>query len=838
MEYRFDFDNQLPDLPLAFDLEEVSRIFSSGLPRQAGDPSGFQPVHVRRMQDLKYQPARRCVATYEIRLERPGELDWNTIGVLEFSPEGVQPRLFFADPGMPGLDLALNPEEMNQRFRLALNGNGSGPIDTIQAVPVRYKPGLHCVYRYELKTPSGIDVWYGKMFAKDGDELMANITALHQASLADPAMPRVPQPLVYWPDLHLLVQPAVADGIEYTKYAYDTTEPESVRLEWMRRVGAAAAALHNSGVPGPARTLEDDLQDLQDYLAAMEKVKPQLAARFKETIEDITRRASDLPEVESMPSHGALRTDQFILQGDQLAVIDLDGFCWANPARDMGNYLAYLCWKAIRQPEHGAYVEEAGRAFLESYVENGGRLDPRWLAIFQAASLLKIAGRRFRNLNYKEWPLIIHLIDAAVSTLQQDWGRMEVSAGGDWRGTLFSYLSTSTSLTKFPSSFIDKEFPALWSAMNAEMMTDSLQPLLNSLDCLDTNNCVERVSLLTYKPGKRGVIRYDIGQMTCEESDYILGKLYPEPRLADRAFTVMKVLSDDVFSNQPELSVPYPLGTLPELSMLLFLPSQGQFLSDYINRTGMSSPEVMRIMELSGAWLATLHNHRIPLEKKFHVEDEFDNIHEWLGIISMKYPEEGEAASRIARYLFDRANELAFDTNVPIHKDFHYEHILVNGGLNVFDFDEMRLGDANLDLAHFCANFYLLAYRSHHHTGQYSTLQNRFFEAYARETGWQLGERFLFFYAYTCLKIAKQLCKKRGPRPWPEGEEQRAQVWLMLEQGLSTIAQARNANWEQETYLPLVEYSRIRRSGWMKAGRISKSDTSSEAIRVSHRHLS
>jgi aminoglycoside phosphotransferase (APT) family kinase protein len=773
-----------------------------------------------------------------MQIERLGQPLWQTIGVLEFSPDGVEPRLYYADPGMPALTVAMDPADMRRRFTNVLDGNGSSPIEDVDVDPIRYKPGLHCVYRYQLKTPHGVRVWYGKMFAHDSDSLMESITALHQASLDIPEMPRVPEPLVYWPDIHLLVQPAVAEGIEFTKFAYDTTQEESVREVWMRRAGASLAAFHSCGVPGTLRSLQDDVDDLLEYLAPMEKVKPQLAERFESVIEDIVQRASKLAEPEPVPSHGAMRTDQFLLQGDELAMIDLDGFCWSNPARDIGNFLAYLCWKAIRQPEHGSYVENAGRIFLDGYLESRPYLDPRWLSIYQAASLLKIAGRRFRNLNYKEWPLIIHLIDAAVSTLQQDWSSLDPEAISDWRGTLFSYLSTSTSLTKFPATFIDKEFPALWGALNTEMMTNDLAPVLASLACSDPNPVVERARLLAYKPGKRGVIRYDLVGPGCSTTPIVLGKIYPELFYCERAYWIMKVLWEDVFHNVPDLKVPQPLGIIPQLSMLVFLPSEGQFLGEYIAKNRMDSPQTYRLMDLAGTWLANLHNHYIPLEKEFKIEGEIDNIQEWVGIISLKYPEEAKAALTIAEYLLRRASELNFENTVPIHKDFHYEHIMVDGGINVFDFDEIRRGDPNIDLAHFCANFYLLAYRNQHHTAHFSNLQNHFFASYAKETGWNMGERFLYFYAFTCLKIAKQLCKKRGPRPWPEGEEQRAQVWLMLEQGLSTVAQARAKHMTQVTDLPLVEFSRIRRSGWLKAGRISKSDTSSEAIHVSHKHLS
>jgi hypothetical protein len=186
----------------------------------------------------------------------------------------------------------------------------------------------------------------------------------------------------------------------------------------------------------------------------------------------------------------------------------------------------------------------------------------------------------------------------------------------------------------------------------------------------------------------------------------------------------------------------------------------------------------------------------------------------------------------------DRGADLHFDTRVPIHKDFHYEHILVNGSLKVIDFDEMRLGDPNFDLAHFCANFYLLAYRKNKRPAQFVKLQDRFFDSYKSLTGWKLDERFMYFYAYTCLKIAKQLCKLRGPRPWPEGEEQHGQVWLMLEQGLTVLSQNRGAQIFEQAPLPIADFSHDRKTVWSRAHRISKSATSSAAIRVSHKLLS
>ncbi|MEO7839107.1 MAG: phosphotransferase, partial [Anaerolineales bacterium] len=481
----------------------------------------------------------------------------------------------------------------------------------------------------------------------------------------------------------------------------------------------------------------------------------------------------------------------------------------------------------------------AGRAFLEGYLSVHEDIDERWLSVYQAASLLKIAGRRFRSLTFLEWPLIIHLIQAAFSAITEDLANLEPHTITNLHGTLVAHLRTSSSKTKFPRVFEDKPFPALWSALNAEIMNDNLTPMLGDVCSASAERVVHRAKLLAYKPGKRGVIRYDLDQLECQKYFSVYGKLYPEPYLSERAYNVLKTLHDEVFSDSTELGVPEPIGVIPNLSMLVFVPAEGKLLGDYITKRSLDGDEVVHAMELSGKWLAQLHTHKIPLEKEFKVENEVDNIRDWAELISKKYPEESKAAHHIADYLIQKTAELDFSARVPIHKDFHYEHVLIDSGLKVFDFDEMRLGDPNFDLAHFCANFYLLAYRNEEHTAAFTDLQNRFLDAYSNETGWQWDEKFLFFYVYSCLKIAKQLCKLRGPRPWPEGDEQQAQVWLMIEQALTLLETAKARSAQKETEVPVYEFAEIKKATrWAKAALISKSATSSAAILVSHRPLS
>ena len=146
MEYRFDFDDQLPDLPMAFDFEEVAELFERKVfaPNASQDPVGR--VHVKKLQDVKYRPSERCVTTYDLIVDRPDRAPERTIGVLEFTPEGMFPRLYIADGRLPWLSQATDMKHM-QRLFSELPGFGE-QATLLEIFPVRYAPSLrHPLFR-------------------------------------------------------------------------------------------------------------------------------------------------------------------------------------------------------------------------------------------------------------------------------------------------------------------------------------------------------------------------------------------------------------------------------------------------------------------------------------------------------------------------------------------------------------------------------------------------------------------------------------------------------------------------------------------------------------------
>src|SRR6266704_3420403 len=96
------------------------------------------------------------------------------------------------------------------------------------------------------------------------------------------------------------------------------------------------------------RRIMDDAAYLARFSTPLARAAPSLALAFEEALRRLESARDEEPA--AVASHGSFRSDQLLIEGDEPLMIDLDGLCWANPARDVGNFLAYLRWKAMREP--------------------------------------------------------------------------------------------------------------------------------------------------------------------------------------------------------------------------------------------------------------------------------------------------------------------------------------------------------------------------------------------------------------------------------------------------------------------------------------------------------
>ena len=403
-------DVALPGLDGLLDLDAVADRFACDWPVD-GAPLTARSVRAQ-LARITYEPGRRAVAVYRLAVAEPGAPERPTLGVVEITTTGTHHRLAVDDPAMVGLGEAADGAAMADRLAASV----THPVATCAVEPISYRPGAHCVLRYDLQAgpaDGGRTVLFGKVYASGMATVAERLTELHRCGRLDGSF-EVAGPLDTAPELGLVVQPE-AGGQSLGRRVFDPAAPHSRRLD-AEAAGRALAGLHRcAGPAGPARALADELEDLRTQVGLVAAADPALARRV-DTVLDHLQRVAPAP-VTPVPSHGSFRADHVVLHGSRVQLIDLDGYGWSEPARDAGNLLAYLRWRALRDPRWSAAVTEVRSGFLAGYAEVAA-LDGERCAINEAASAIKIAVRRFRRLAVSEWAAVPELIEAAARLLR------------------------------------------------------------------------------------------------------------------------------------------------------------------------------------------------------------------------------------------------------------------------------------------------------------------------------------------------------------------------------------------------------------------------------------
>lgn len=729
-------DAELPLLAAGTDPEFVRQLFTTRISPDA--PRGTSVLGCVRAH-TDYQPAARCHLSYRLRLGAPGVEPWWSFGRVLVDPAGLDLCWYDEDPELPTLGVASSPTGM--RERLERWSGEQAPAWTVSVV--RYRAGVRCVLRYRA-AGSGREL-FGKLYAQDAERHAVAQVALRETldseRAAGGSRPRVPAVVGHDRQLGLVVNTVVA-GSSLRTLAFERAVPEATRLRALCATGGQLAGLHvSAGAAGPVRSFADDLAELRGYLAAARQADPRIAQRMARLID----LAADLPcgHTDLAPSHGALRTDQVLLGADGIVLLDLDGLGWAEPARDVGNLLGYLSWRALRLPAERRYLDAARAAFLDGYRERSRGLDEVLLNSYEAATLLKIAGRRFRSLQYDEWPAVPELVERAAALLPL---RRHPPARAA-RARMAAVVDEATEPARMAG-----ELAALPRA-------DGPGPMP-----------VRSADLLAYRADRTAVVRY-----TLADGRMALGKLYPDPGVALRAHDTHLRLSG-ALSGTDGPAVPEPIGVLPTLAMLVMEPVHGRPLDRVLGAAGAADTAV----RAAAGWLARLHSSTVQLCRRLDLQTEQENVAAWARLVHTGLPECSVAAATLAAGVSVALGALRVGRYVPLHKDFHYQHVFVGARTAVIDLDEARMGDPALDVAHFCAYLELLAVRR----ATPATLRASFLRCYTEQRDWQPDEAYRVFSAWTCLKIAKQLATGRGPHPRPTGEQRLIQARHVLARGL------------------------------------------------------
>jgi hypothetical protein len=219
----------------------------------------------------------------------------------------------------------------------------------------------------------------------------------------------IPRPLGRLPELQLSLLEAlpgdarIGPALEARLRGDPPPDPPLLE-EMVATCGHVAAAVHASGVTtGPVRTLEDELAGLLPEIELARRFVPSLGARAQAWLDLIAALASQSEPLRRCLVHGDFKHEQLLFDGASSGLVDFDAICQAEPALDLGKFLAHLRTEAQRIQERASVSSSLGeelaeqllRAYLSAageHVQDEPRLRAR-TAVYEAIALLRLLVR-------------------------------------------------------------------------------------------------------------------------------------------------------------------------------------------------------------------------------------------------------------------------------------------------------------------------------------------------------------------------------------------------------------------------------------------------------------
>jgi hypothetical protein len=355
------------------------------------------------------------------------------------------------DPDLPGLPHAADPGAMGERLREVLPRTLPGlELQRCRPEVAKYAVGDHCVLRYELHwrvLPSRRtvrQVVYGRLHPDGRGERVGPLLDHLRDRLGDQrATFLLPRPQGWVPELGLALVDALPGTPQVRALARrqvggDTAGDDLDARRALAACAGIAAALHEPvpaglALPGdrpgaPAgRTLSGDLERLGAQLADLQAWAPGLVAGLADHADAL---AAFVDASEPMPPvlvHGDFGPAEVLLDGPVSAVFDLDAATRAEPAVDVGHFLARLTLSCVatagREGLPRALALE--RDFLERYAAahpglESGVLWPR-VAAHRATTLLGVAARSWRQAKPERVRLALTLLGEPSPVRQKEY---------------------------------------------------------------------------------------------------------------------------------------------------------------------------------------------------------------------------------------------------------------------------------------------------------------------------------------------------------------------------------------------------------------------------------
>jgi hypothetical protein len=203
--------------------------------------------------------------------------------------------------------------------------------------------------------------------------------------------------IAYLDNLQVLVQEE-APGMPL----WEVLLKEDEAVPAVRKVARALAALHLGRVVAPPRRypLQKEISLLERRRDLLQLACPHLRPEIEEIVGVVV---AGIEEVPPAPTHGDLKLDHVLLDGDDLTLLDFDVFADADPVLDIASALARIVGMPLESPLSHERARMLARVFAEEYFAHAPEAWSARLPFHYAGALLRLA-YGISNIRMQGWP--------------------------------------------------------------------------------------------------------------------------------------------------------------------------------------------------------------------------------------------------------------------------------------------------------------------------------------------------------------------------------------------------------------------------------------------------
>jgi thiamine kinase-like enzyme len=214
------------------------------------------------------------------------------------------------------------------------------------------------------------------------------------------------------------------------------------------------------------------------------------------------------------------------------------------------------------------------------------------------------------------------------------------------------------------------------------------------------NAQLQKIQVIRHKPGRRCLIEYELLN-NYGQTITLIGKIRAKGTDFN-SYELQKSLWQKGFADDSAdgISVPQPVGIIPEWQMWLQRKVQGAIATQFLTQTNTLFL-AKRIAEVA----YKLHQTNIPPRRSHTMSDELRILNERIPLVMQQYPEWKERLEKIlaaSNHLGQNTPELK---RCGIHRDFYPDQVIINcSRLYIIDLDLYCQGNPAIDIGNFIAH--------------------------------------------------------------------------------------------------------------------------------------